>query len=145
MNWKKVAEEELREYPRKKESIRNIKEKIMALSERMTAVGGVQTDRAPVQGGASRLEDSRIENITERGRLAHLLCSVQREVRLIEKGLSSLSEEERVVLEEFYLNSAHHPLERLCSTLHYERSRVYQIRDTALRKYTLTIYGTVEN
>lgn len=145
MNWKRQAEEELREYRRKKESIQNIKERIKALGERMTAIGAAQTDRSPVQGGASRLEDSRIENIAERGRLAHLLYSVQREVRLIEKGLSSLSEEEREVVEGFYISGEPHPLERLCNTLHYERSRIYQIRDAAIRKYTITLYGTVEN
>lgn len=143
MNWKKSAIDDLRTYPQRKESIENIRERIKVLEEQFTSLHGISTD-TPVMGGMSRQEEKMLDNISERERLASSLKIAEDLVKLTEKGLDVLDKRERQVLEGFYFEKSGARIETLCEELHFEKSRLYQIRDIALRKFTIAMYGTVE-
>ena len=65
-------------------------------------------------------------------------------VSKVERGLSALSDEDRLILDRFYINPAKGNVDRLCGELHLEKSTVYDRKDKALRRYTLARYGCVE-
>ena len=73
-----------------------------------------------------------------------LLSYVAKEIGITEKGLAVLTEEEKTVLYKFFINRPRRHIEDLCESLNYEKTRIYEIKETALRKFTLSCYGIVE-
>lgn len=144
MKWEKCAIEDLRKYAGMQESLINIPEKIKALEIRFESVKGASSDFTPVQGGGSHMEDAMLNNIVERKRLKLLYQADLRMVRLIERGLKSLSDNEKTVLNLFYINRAKHYMDELSSRLGYEKSQIYRIKDSALYKFTVNMYGIEE-
>lgn len=144
MDWKKAAAEDLRRYKAQKESLDNIQERIAILEEQFTGVKGATLDKVPSRGGGSNYEDKMINNIVERERLklTYVVCS--KLVRLIEKGLEGLSEKERRVLELFFISPARGNVERLMEELGYEKAQIYRIREDALYKFTIKMYGLID-
>ena len=143
MNWKAEAVRDLKSYPQRKKSVDNIKERIKILDEQLTSLKGISSDE-PVMGGFSRQEERWLDNISERERLNFSLKIVQNLVDLTEKGLSVLDSRELEILKGFYIEQRQNRVEGLCHELHFEKSRLYQIKDEAIRKFTIAMYGTVE-
>ena len=143
MNWQKEAINDLKSYTARKMSVDNMKQKIRELENRAIRLGSSSSD-VPVQGGSSRSEDALINNIAERDRLNQSIDAVQCLIDIIEKGLSVLDDEERTVLEEFYINRSSCHIDKLCDKLHCEKSTVYRIKDTALYKFTVAMYGVID-
>lgn len=108
-------------------------------SAKNTAVG----DTRVAPGGGSRYEDSlvsvifRLDDAIVRKRL------VERELRQIESGMSSLSEYEKELLYEFYIKGEKYASERIGAKYYKERSAVYADKKKALEKFTRSIYGIV--
>lgn len=144
MNWKKEAEYDLRNYARRLDSLEHTEEKVRALRERMLSVKAGISDDTPVQGGGNRAQESMINCIAEIERLELTRQATERLVRLVESGLEGLSDEERTVLDLFYIHRAKGHVERLMELLNVEQSRVYQIKDAAIYKFTITLYGLPE-
>ena len=144
MNWKKEAENDLRSYMRRKDSLQNIQDKIASLDDRMQSIRGGMSDATPVQGGESRTQGNLINCIAEKERLGHTRAAVARLVKLVERGLAGLTDQERRVLELFYIQRQDGYIERLMDELHVERAHVYRIKDAALYKFTVALYGITE-
>ena len=85
-----------------------------------------------------------LDNIVERERLKLVYHADRRLVRLIERGLSKLSEEERLVIDLFYIDRPRDHLDELTKRLGYEKTQIYRIKDAALYKFTVTMYGITE-
>jgi hypothetical protein len=58
--------------------------------------------------------------------------------------LEGLDDRERLVLERFYIQRTRGHVERLMDELHFEKSRVYQCKDEALYKFTISMYGLID-
>ena len=144
MNWKKEAENDLRRYMRRKDSLQNIQDKIASLDDRMQSIRGGMSDATPVQGGDIRAQENLINCIAEKERLVHTRAAVARLVKLVERGLAGLTDQERRVLELFYIQQQAGHVERLMEELHVEQTQIYRIKDAALYKFTVTLYGIVE-
>ena len=145
MDWKKCAIEDLRNYSRRRDSLENIKGRIVALREQYASVKcALGSDSGAVQGGGNRIEDRMLSNIVERERLEHTYRAAKRLVDLTERGLNGLDERERLVLERFYVEPERGNVDRLCGELGYERSRIYQVKDEALYKYTIHEFGLLD-
>lgn len=143
MNWKAEATKDLKTYPQRKESIENIKEKIKVLDEQFVSLKGISAGE-PVMGGASKQEDKWLDNISERERLSFSLKIAEALVELTEKGLSVLDDKEQQILEGFYMKRVENHVEKLCERFHLEKTRLYELKDNALKKFTIAMYGTVE-
>lgn len=143
MNWKAEAVKDLKSYPQRKASVENIKERIKVLEEDYTSLRGISAE-APVMGGFSRQEEKMLDNISEREALGFSLKIAEALIELTEKGLSTLDEKERIILDGFYIHHIDNHVDKLCERLHYEKTRLYEIKDNALRKFTIAMYGTVE-
>lgn len=143
MNWRAEAKRDLQTYPQRKEAVENIKEKIRILDEQFMSLRGISAGE-PVMGGGSKQEDKWLDNISERERLSFSLKIAEALVGLTEKGLEVLEDRERQILEGFYMQRVENHIEKLCERFHLEKSRLYELKDNALKKFTISMYGTVE-
>lgn len=144
MNWQKEAESDLRNYIKRKESLDNIKERVRALQDEICSIKSASCDSVPIQGGGNRMEDSLINNIVKRKRLALAYRATSRLVLLTERGLESLTERERMVLEKFYIRRIPNHVGWLMDELVIEQSQVYRIKDDALYNFTVAMFGIID-
>lgn len=144
MDWRKEAISELREYEAKKAAVLSLPEDIAFLKTESVRIGGVSSDSVPVRGGGSAWEDKQISLIVRREKLETSLRYAKEWVERVERGLSHLTDEEKLILDRFYINPAKGNLDRLCDELCLEKTAVYYRKDAALRHYTLARYGCVE-
>ena len=133
MNWKKISIERLREYEARKEALSLIPEQLEALELSFTAIRAATTDGTPVNGGGgNKREDALINNIAKR------------ETEITEKGLELLTDEQKKILFLFYIHRTRNHVERLCEELCYEKSKIYELKDEALKIFTMSVCGVVE-
>jgi hypothetical protein len=144
MNWQNAAIDDLKQYIDMRDSLCNVNERIAALKLKYTGIKSTNMETAPVKGGTSKIEDRLIDNIVERQRLEYTYKATKKLVDIIQRGLDGLDEKERLVLERFYIYRTSGHVERLMEELNYEQRRIYQIKDEALYKFTVKMYGIVD-
>lgn len=144
MDWKREAMEKLKRYNAMKQSLRSIPEEITRLELEMQSIRSATSDGTLVSGGGSGREDRYLSNIVHREELSRSLEQAKVWVRLVDTGLAILSQEERLVLDRFYINPAMGNVDRLCMELGIEKSQVYTRKNSALHHFTLSLYGCAE-
>lgn len=142
MNWKGEAIEKLRKYDAMRMSLQNIPMEMKRLETDAQSIRGARTDSTPVKGGGSAREDALLNNLAHRQELQWALEQARYWVEITQRGLDTLTPEERLVLHRFYLYPERGSVERLCMELGVEQSSVYRKRDKALHKFALALYGT---
>lgn len=66
-------------------------------------------------------------------------------LRVMNRALSALTEDELLVLYRMYINRERNSIDRLCDELGLsDRRSVYKRRDCALRRLTIMLYGVTE-
>ena len=144
MDWKREAADKLKCYEAKRTSLERAREEVRRLEDDMTRIHSATTDGTPVSGGTSTREDAMVNNIARREELKVAMREAAAWVKIVDGGLAVLDEEERHILDRFYIHRAKGNVERLCDELHVEIATVYRRRDKALRHFTLALYGVVE-
>lgn len=145
MDWQRVAADDLRRYETMQRSLISIPTKIRVLEDKAKSIKAGISDAEPVIGGSSRAEDRLISNIQERERLRLNYSVAKRLVGMIDGALSLLTDKERRVLERFYiLQHESGYVERLCNELGYEKTRIYELKNIALKKFTIAMYGIAD-
>lgn len=144
MNWKIEAVDKLRQYEAKKQSLKSIPEETARLESAMKSIRSATSDGTPVHGGGSGREDMMLSNIVHREELDRALEQAQIWVGLVDAGLELLTDEERLILDRFYVHPAKGNVEKLCEALNVEKSQVYTKKDNALRRFTICLYGGTE-
>ena len=132
MDWRKIAAEDLRQYPYLKAGYKHNEDRIRDLDERIARL---------TASGIAADDDRIIECVANRDKLKLSNGAIAPLVKPVEDSLELLSENERCVLTRMYINNEKKALDRLCEELCYEKSRIYQIRNEALRKFTVAMYG----
>ena len=143
MNWKEEAKKELLQRDKLLAAIGNIKERLVSIQERKTAIRSL-SDSTPVQGGGNRYEDRLLDLIVEEERLKHTLKATRIRLNLIERGLAVLTDTERTVALEFASNRPGIAIELLRDKTGYEQAQLYRIWDAALYSFTIAEYGISE-
>lgn len=143
MDYKKIAKAELRDVPAMRTAMDNIKDRIRSLEMQKTSLRST-SDSTPVQGGGNRQEDRLLNLIVESERLRLSLTAHELRMEVIERGLAALSDQDRLLLETFARNRSGEAVNILSDTLFLERTRVYQLWDEALRRYTIAEFGLVD-
>ncbi len=88
----------------------------------------------------------RLAAITDRiAECAHRTKVVERELQMIEIGMSVLSDYQKVVLTEFFINDRKGVAEDLCDKYYRERSCLYTDRKKALDMFTIAVFGMLES
>lgn len=145
MNWQKEAIEDLKNYNNLKEGIKSLKLRINSLNNNYKAIKTGDFSMQKVQGGKNKSSDERlIDNIAQRERLALVLKADQMLAERIEQGLQALNEQERMVIEELVIKDKKNAIIELSRTLAYEKSKIYTMRNEAIRKFTIFMYGITE-
>lgn len=144
MNWKREAIDKLKNYEAHKQALENIPREIKRLESAYTGLRSASTENAPVSGGGGTREDCVLSNIVLRDELKRRLKEARLWVSQVNKALAVLDDEERLVLDRFYIHRAKGAVEALCESLSLEKSAVYDRRDKALRHFTLALYGVTE-
>ena len=145
VNWEKVAIDDLRKYEKMRRSLVSIREKQAALDLQSGVIRSSFRDSEPVSGsGSSGAEDRLISNIVERERLDGNYHAVEKLVAQIDAALAMLDDQERLVLERFYINRCPGYVDRLREELGYEQRQVYRLKDEALRQFAIAMYGIRE-
>ena len=145
MNWKFEAIEKLKEYTARKNAITSIPEEIKRLEEDAQRIRAASMDATPVQGGGSAREDMLLSNIVHREELQRRLSDALRWVDVVDAGLEVLSDEDRLVLDRFYIHPMRGNVDRLCDDLAIEKAAVYKRKEKALRRFTVALYGSTES
>ncbi len=141
INLKKEILDELRRYEARKQSISSLRNRISMLADNFGRLRRAQANVDPVQGGGSYMEEHLLNNMVEKDRLMENLRVTSKVVKWLEQGLNTLTAEERLVLEYFYINRLEGYREILCERLSVEQSKLYHLKDQALEKLTRVLYG----
>lgn len=145
MNWKKEAIEKLKEYNARKQSITSIPMEIAQLESAVRGIRSASADGSAISGGGSGREDMLLSNICKREELKRSLAAAKVWVSQVEDAMAVLNQEERLILDRFYINPARGNVDRLCGELNVEKPTVYRRKDDALRHFTICLYGCTEN
>ena len=136
----KMAENDLRNYAANKTAIINLREQIKNLEDEAGQIRSATADATPVQGGGSTREDRMLSNIHMRDKLAGALKSAESDVSRVERALALLDDEERLILNRFYINRHKDSLFRLMEELGIEQSAVYERKSKALFHFRKALY-----
>lgn len=145
MRWDIEATAKLREYTARKAAIVSLPLEIKRLEADCGRIRSASADGTPVHGGGSTREDMLLSNICLREELTKQLADTQAWIEIIDRALAALTDDERLVLDRFYINPAKGNVDRLCEELGIEKATVYRRKESALRKFTIAFYGAVEN
>ena len=144
MNWKREAADKLKNYEAHKQALECLPKEIRRLESAYTGIRSATTDGTPISGGGNTREDSMLSNIVHRDELKRRLREAQLWVAQVDKALAVLDDEERLVLDRFYIHRAKGNVGELCERLNVEQATVYRKRDSALRRFTIALYGVTE-
>lgn len=144
-DWKISAIEKLKQYEVKRQALEIIPMQIAEIESTMTSIRS-GANIAPVSGGKSTgKENMLLSCIVQKEELQRNLDRVKLWIEFMEKGFNILDQDERLVLDRFFIHPAKGNIDRLCGELFIEQSQVYKRRDKALRKFTIALYGCVES
>lgn len=143
--WMTESIKDLTEYKWLLLSLKSLPEQIEALECQMEALKSTTVNATPVQGGTSRYEDNLLNCIVKKSQLEARLRATKLRVAAIERGIAALDEKERKALDRFYIDRPQQGhIEQLENELHLEQAQVYRIKDQALYKFTLAMYGLTD-
>jgi DNA-directed RNA polymerase specialized sigma subunit len=143
MEYYGFAIQRLKDYEMRKQSLLNIPEQIKTLEMQFLSIKSGEIDGMP-KGSGSKSDDMLIYNIAKRDELAFNLAIAEREVELTERGLDALTDEEKTVLEYFYIQRPYNHISKLMDKLHVSQAGVFRAKDVALKKFTMSLYGIRE-
>ena len=144
MNWKYEAIDKLKVYEAHRKALENIPRELRRLEEAFVGIRSAATDGTPVVGGGNSREDSLLSNVTHREELARTRRQAEAWVEMVESGLGVLDDDERLVLDRFYIHRSKGNVDRLCQELCLEKTAIYERREKALRHFTIALYGITE-
>jgi hypothetical protein len=144
VDWKNNAITDLKDYPYLANSLAALPGEIKTLSLLEEGLRGADAEKLRVQGGGKTREDAVVGCIDKKERLKINYLVTRAKVKRIRLGLEALSEQERLVLQNFYITRPGGHIDRLCEELGYEERNIYNIKDAALRKFTLAMFGVTD-
>ena len=136
--------QELKDYALWRHSLDIIPQRIAEIDEKMLSLGGGGSDTPVKSSGTNKQEEKLCACIDEKIKLQKTLDGLQIKKKYIEDGLSKLSDEERSVLDIFYMQGLkyHDALEKCLIEMPYmTESTIDRTKRRALRKYSLCEFG----
>ena len=96
----------LRDLEQERAALQNIPERIRTLELAFAGLRAANTEGDVVSGGENHREEAMLANIAERDELKRNLVISRREVEQVDGALAKLSQEERLVLDRFYIHGS---------------------------------------
>lgn len=126
MNFRVLAEEELRNYAAKRETLERLQKQSAFLEQVAQNFYG------------------RMVLLPDRREIEERIQRMRREVSMVERALRQLDRPEYIVLEKMFFRPEKHAAERLMNDLGYEKASIYRMKEEALIKFTRSLFGFVE-
>lgn len=139
INWKKEAIEELKRLEDLKESIHHLNERIELTQNQLYNISAVQIGGRV--GGSGDGDDVRLSKMVELEELKARKLITEKRAQLLQDCLDKLSEEQRLILNRFYIRHTSDYIEELEEVLYKSRTQIYQEKDRALRRLVRLLYG----
>lgn len=142
MDYKKYAKELLCRKKNLVAAYSTINQELESLETEKNACKAGFADRSPGDAGdhagrlmfvISNIEDCRLR----RG-------VVERELTMIERGMSGLTDYQKDLLECFFVERNSHSADLIMERYYKERSSVYRDRNRALEEFTRSVYGVLQ-
>lgn len=141
IEWKSVAIKELRTYGEVCLSLQTLPDLI---ERQKLIVGRIRTNNpSKVSRKTPGDNDTQLSAIVYRDELEQRLKEAKKTVAAIDKALSSMTEEEYMLLDTLFIHPRKNGVDMLCEKLCVERTAVYERRNKALEKFTRSLYGCV--
>lgn len=145
MNYETFAISRLKDYPAKKASLYNLRDEIVELRTRQTALKSTRFDHEVVQGrDLSRAQDMALNLIALIDEKSFLLRQNLQELTRMNRALSTLFPDEREVVDAFFLSPTRDPVQYLREKKGYERTWIYDRRRDGIRHFAKAFYGAVD-
>lgn len=142
MNWKQEAIDYLHRYNLMAQALENIPQEIRRLRLDSVSTPSARASRIRVKKTPAMGEDRLLNNMVKRGELENAYEQAKIWVRVTQKALSVLPEDERQILTRMYIDGKRGATDELCRELGVEQSSVYRRRDVAIHHFTIALYGT---
>lgn len=140
--WIKLAIDQLKEINLKRQSLENVQERIINLKPELSSVRATAVSLAPAVGGELNKQESwLVDCMALQRELEVSERQLKFEIESFDKAWGNLSDEEKTVLEQFYIDRPRDYIDKLCNELSCEKSKVYQLKDEAIYKFTMQLYG----
>lgn len=140
--WQVICIADLKAYKGKEKSIANLEAELVEVKSRCGSIPSMRYDKERTSGGEPHNPaDQWINDLVMREEIEAQLRKVRFEVEKVRRVLEQLTEEERAVLNGFYMNRGNRYIDRLIDQLHLEKSSIYRLKDRALENYALFAYG----
>lgn len=143
MDWKTEAIFKLQNYNAKKMSLQVTAAEIDRLT--MQIARKYKVARNQHAGITTPADIAPLDDIVHREELQFVHDDTRRWIEVVDKALQALSDDERLILDRFYIERNEESVGQLCDELCLERSRVYQLKDKAIRHFTLVLYGVIKD
>ena len=144
-DWKVLAIEKLKQYEAKRQALEIIPMQIAEIESTMTSIRS-GADIAPVSGGkGTGKENMLLSCIVQKEELQRNLERAKLWMEYMGKGLGVLTQDERKILDRFYITGGHQAAEDLATEYAADIKTIYRWKDAALRKFTIALYGCVES
>lgn len=145
MRWDRELVDKLKEHPYKLKAVKNLTERIYQLESSLYNVS-VLTDQEPVIGNSGKtVEDKHINTLMEIEELKLSLKETKREIKWIEKSMECLDDLEKTIIYAFYIQKIRYCREYLQRELGYSQTQIYRIREQALKKMCVSMYGRMSS
>ena len=139
--YKNSAIEALSRHGMLQSSLQTLPGQIARLEQELTApaVSGLRETVVRSSPGAG--EDRLTLGLARKMRMERSLTLARQAVDAVEIALEALTEREQLVLRQFYIRREAGHMDRLCRELGMEEASVYRLKNKALEKFVLAMYG----
>lgn len=145
MNWMNEAKKKLARCNYMRQSVINLPKEIEVLSSKRERLKSIRTNEDKGRGSQYFADQAMVSSLSEQQDLERALEDARKWLDPVERALSSLSEEEREVVERLCIKRKKGEAQRLCNDLFMSQSALYRLRQKALQKFTLAMYGALES
>ena len=143
MNWIKESANDLKNLTSRKHAVTSIEKRIKILEDNIVSLRSASAE-TPTQTFVGGKEENIINYIAEKEKLSNNLKITKEIVYIIESALLTLTDKQRRILEVFFIERVQNHIDILCEELNVERSTVYRLKDEALYKFTIAMYGVAD-
>ena len=141
--WERFTIERLKDIEIERNAYRNVLDHIGRLRGEAGKVKGTVLSTTPVTGGMlNKEEERRLNNLSLCEELEANARKLRKDVNTFNQAWEQLTDNEKLVLTYFYVDRPTNYVEKLMEKLRYEKSKVYYLKDEALYRLTMLIYGS---
>lgn len=142
MNYKKWLIEDLQNLSRQKFAIVQLQEELETVEAEYAAIKATNYDKMPSGKGTNVQEEKLLTAIAKKDELSANLEYTRRHVADMERLLTALPDDERLIIERMVLSNEKYAADMLADELGYERRQIYNKRNQALTHLAQMRHGT---